>query len=124
MTEENLVPEPKRMKQGRVAWLIVCLLTSTLIWSFAWNPVMGLLLFTMYPPENLTGIFTMGYLVAGVAALCMLVSVIIGGVAFRDYFRPHYGFALVILALCAVGFALTGQAVYDAIPTITITVKA
>lgn len=90
------------------------------IWAYAWNPVADLLLFTMYPPENLNGTFTMGYLVAGVAGLCLLVSAVVGGIAFRDRFKPHYGFALIILALCAVGFALTGQAVYDAIPTIIV----
>lgn len=121
MTDDTpLVPEPRRFRQGRVAWFLACLLAATVIWSFAWNPVMGLLLFTMYPPENLNGSFTMGYLVAGVAAFCMLLSLIVTGRAVHDYMRPNYGVLIVILAACAVAFGLIGQELYDAIPVIVV----
>lgn len=90
------------------------------IWAFAWNPVADLLLFTLYPPETLNGTFTMGYFVAGVAVFCMFLSTVVSGRAVYDYMRPNYGVLIILLAACALAFGNIGQAVYDAIPVITV----
>lgn len=118
MSDEPLLPDVKRITQGRFAWFLACLLVATSIWSFAWNPVLFLYEFTVRPPENINGSFAMGYVVCGLAALSLFLSLVVGGQAFRDYLRPNYGVLLLLLAGTAVVASLIGMEVYASIPVL------
>lgn len=120
MTDEPLLPDVKRLTQGRLAWLLLCLLVSSFIWSYAWNPTLFLYDFITNPPENINGTFVMGYVVLGTVGLALFLSVIVGGRAFFDHVRPNYGVLFILLAAAGAGMALIGMASYESIPVVQV----